>query len=137
VLAPVYLEQSAAHLRRALVARPSSPYTWANLALVKLRLTQLDAEFQTAFVNAWRLGPWEPEVQFTLAQVAFRAREKLDPAARDAAHGAMANAARGYPRELLALARAHGGLSTLCAAPGTNVPFLAAECRRPAPRKPG
>jgi hypothetical protein len=104
---------------------------------VKLRLAQLDAEFQAAFENAHRLGPWEPEVQFTLAQIAFRARDKLNPAARDAARGAMANAARGYPRELVALARRHGALPQLCAVAGVDAPFLAAECHRPGARKPG
>jgi tetratricopeptide (TPR) repeat protein len=73
-LAAAYLEQSAAHLRQALFARPSSPHTWANLALVKLRLGQIDAEFQAAVGNARRLGPWEPEVRAALDQIALHAR---------------------------------------------------------------
>lgn len=112
-LASAYLEQSAAHLRTALASRPGSPYTWANLALVKLRLAQFDAEFQAAFENAWRLGPWEPEVQFTLAQIAFRAWDKLGPGAREAARGALANAARHYSGELFELARRYGGIPLL------------------------
>jgi Tfp pilus assembly protein PilF len=69
-LRAAYLEQSAAYLRQALVARPGSPHAWTNLALVKLRLGQFDAEFQTALGNARRLGPREPEVQAALARLA-------------------------------------------------------------------
>jgi cytochrome c-type biogenesis protein CcmH/NrfG len=68
-VAAAYLEQSAVHLRRALVSRPGSPYAWASLAAVKLRLGQLDAEFHTALQNAQRFGPWEPGVQRTLVDI--------------------------------------------------------------------
>jgi Tfp pilus assembly protein PilF len=127
-LAPAYLEQAAAHLRRTLVARPGSPYTWANLALVKLRLEQFDAEFQTAVENAWRLGPWEPEVQLTLAQIAFRAQDRLDPRARDATRSAIQNALRRYDRELFDMARRYGALSLLCDLPRVSASPLATAC---------
>lgn len=127
-LVSVYLEQSAAHLRGALAARPGSSYTWANMALVKLRLAQFDGEFQAAFENAWRLGPWEPEVQLALAQIAFRAAGRLGEGARLAARGAIANAARRYPKELFELARRHGGIPMLCGAPEIAMSFRAAEC---------
>jgi hypothetical protein len=68
-VAAAYLEQSAAHLRTALVSRPGSPYAWASLAAVKLRLGQLDAEFHAAVENARRLGPWEPGVQRALVEI--------------------------------------------------------------------
>jgi hypothetical protein len=77
---------------------------------VKLRLGQLDPEFQAAVENAWRLGPWEPEVQFALAQIAFRARDKLGPGAQAATRSAIGSAARQYPKELSALARRHGAV---------------------------
>lgn len=127
-VASAYLGQSAAHLRAALAARPGSPYTWANLAQVKLRLTQFDAEFEAAFENAWRLGPWEPEVQFALARIAFEAPARLGPGAREAARGAMANAARSHSKALFELARRHGGMPMLCGVPGIAVSFRAAEC---------
>ena len=127
-LIPAYLEQAAAHLRRAAAARPASPYTWANLALVKLRLAQYDAEFQTAVANAWRLGPWEPEVQLALAQIAFRAWPQLGADAQDAARSAMRNALRRYDRELFQLARLHGALPVLCAVPRASASPLSAAC---------
>lgn len=68
-VARAYLEQSAAHLRRALAGRPGSPYTWVSLAAVKLRLGEVDAEFHAAVENARRFGPWEPGVQRALIEI--------------------------------------------------------------------
>jgi cytochrome c-type biogenesis protein CcmH/NrfG len=107
-VARAYLEQSAAHLRDALTRRPGSPYAWASLAAVKLRLGALDAEFQAAMENAWRLGPWEPGVQLALAEIAFRAGAGLAPGACQAARSAIANAAQRHSRELSELARRYG-----------------------------
>jgi tetratricopeptide (TPR) repeat protein len=84
-----YLEQSAAHLRRALAERPASARTWAHLATVKLRLAQFDAELDAAVTRAWRFGPREQEVQWALARISGPAGERLGPAARQAAHAAM------------------------------------------------
>jgi hypothetical protein len=68
-LAPIYLQESAAHLRQALAGRPGSPYAWASLAAVKLRLGELDAELDTAVGNARRLGLWEPGVRLALKEI--------------------------------------------------------------------
>jgi Tfp pilus assembly protein PilF len=84
-----YLEQSAAHLRRALAERPTSARTWANLATVKLRLAQYDPELDAAVTRAWQFGPREPEVQVALAWIAAQADERLAPGARQAARAAM------------------------------------------------
>jgi hypothetical protein len=137
LIAPAYLEQSAAHLRSALAARPGSPYTWANLALVKQRLAQFDDEFQAAYVNAWRLGPWEVEVQFGLAQIAFRTPDQLGPDAREAARGAITNASRRYSKELFQFARRHGGIPVLCGVLGITALSNTSECRSPRFRNKG
>lgn len=64
-----YLEQSAAHLRHALAGHPGSAYAWANLATVKLRLGQFDAELDTSIARARQFGPHEPDVQLALARI--------------------------------------------------------------------
>lgn len=127
-LARAYLEQSAADLRRAAALRPSSPYTWANLAVVLRRLERYDAEFQQAVLNAARLGPWEVAVQLALAYVAFTAPGELAPEGMAAAQRAMANAARRYDKELFDLAAVHGGMAVLCAVPGITISPLAVRC---------
>jgi cytochrome c-type biogenesis protein CcmH/NrfG len=88
-VAAAYLEQSAAHLRSALALRPGSAYTWAGLAIVKLRLEQFDAELDAAITRAWKFGPREPEVQTALTRIALRADGRLAPAGREAARAAM------------------------------------------------
>lgn len=123
------LEDAAKNLRGALERRPSSPYTWANLALVLSRLGRHDAEFQQAVLNAARLGPWEVAVQLGLAYVSFTApRGALAPEGEAAARRLMVNALHRYHKELFTLAVVHGGMPTLCALPGIAATPLAVRC---------
>ncbi len=70
-------------LREALRERPASPYLWANLALSKLYLDEIDAEFNFALRNADELGPWEPATQQVVLFVALAAWHRLDSTLRD------------------------------------------------------
>ena len=65
------------YYREAIARRPSWPYTWANLAAVKFRLAELDREFFTALERATALGPWEPEIQRTIADLGLAAWDAL------------------------------------------------------------
>jgi len=65
------------YYRAAIVRRPSWPHTWANLAVIKFRLVELDREFLTALERAAALGPWEPEVQKTVADLGLAAWDVL------------------------------------------------------------
>ena len=75
-----------AHLRfrQALIQRPTSPYLWANLALTKLYLDEIDDEFMTALRYANEFGPWEPATQQTTLFVGLAAWQKLDLGLRQA-----------------------------------------------------
>lgn len=64
--------------RRATQARPLWPYTYAQLAFVKLRLLQFDEEFEYAYVQAFELGPWRAGVQQQLAEISFIAWPSLN-----------------------------------------------------------
>jgi len=123
-----YREQARVYLRRALARRPSSPYTWANLAIVHQQLGIFDGEFQAAILHAGHFGPWEPEVQLGLAYLAFTADRELSEPARAATRAAMANAVRRYDKPLFDLAAAHRGLALLCTVPGITVSPLATRC---------
>jgi hypothetical protein len=68
--------------RQALRQRPTSPFLWANLALTKLYLDEIDAELLTALRQADALGPWEPGVQQTLLFVGLATWQELDPGLR-------------------------------------------------------
>lgn len=111
------LNQALDYLRRSLRGRPTSPYTWANLAMVKSRQGALDAEFLRAIERAALLGPWEPEVQLALADIGFRDWNRLPAVTRSTIH---ANMQRGLKRQadrLFDLARRTGRLDVLCATP--------------------
>jgi hypothetical protein len=70
--------------RQALYQRPASPFLWANLALAKLYLDEVDAEFFAALRHADALGPWEPMVQQSTVFVGLAVWQDLDPGMRQA-----------------------------------------------------
>ena len=109
--------QALGHFRTALEARPAWPYAWANVARVKLRLGELDGEFDSAMRQAARLGPWERGVQLEVVRIALEADRRFAPETRRAALGMMSNALMRNEREVAALAVRSGRLDLLCAAP--------------------
>ena len=70
------------HFRLALTQRPTSPFLWANLALAKLYLDEIDAEFFAALRHAEELGPWEQTVQQTVLFAGLAAWQEMDPELR-------------------------------------------------------
>lgn len=73
-----HLEAALEALRKAVSLRPVSPYTWSMLLYVKSQLGEVDGEFGQALSNAVSLGPWEPEVQRTVAEIGLMNWERLD-----------------------------------------------------------
>ena len=61
--------EAYAHYKKAISLRPTWPYTWMNLALVKYRLGETDDEFYHAMHKADELGPWEPGVQSVIVDI--------------------------------------------------------------------
>lgn len=123
-----YLRQALVLQRQAARLRPSSPYTWSNIALLKSRLAELDREFEGALRNAALLGPWEPDIQIKLADLGFRHWTALAPETRAALD---ANAARALHRQdakLFELARRNGRLDVLCAVRGVERSRFARAC---------
>jgi hypothetical protein len=123
------LRQSAAALRLAARMRPASPYVWADLALVKLRLDDMDYEFYGALQRAGRLGPWEPAVQLALVDMGLAVWWLLATPAKEWVVAALDRALLREQNEVRRLAKAHGTLPAVCAFPGTP-PRLAAFCVR-------
>ena len=123
-----YLRQALDYQRRTLRLRPGSPYTWANIALLKARLPEPDGEFETALRNAALLGPWEPEVQIALAEAGFRHWETLAPETRAALNANAARALRRQDAKLFELARRASRLDVLCALRGVERSPLSRAC---------
>jgi tetratricopeptide (TPR) repeat protein len=109
-----FQEQARDYLRRAAATRPTSPYTWANLAVVKYRLGETDEEFRNALRQAVNYGPWEWEVQAIVADVGLAMLPELAPAERSMVEAMVMNGMKRNPAEMLRIAQRRGSLSLAC-----------------------
>ncbi len=57
------------HYKKSISLRPTWPFAWVNLALVKYRLGETDDEFYHALHKADELGEWEPGVQRVIVDI--------------------------------------------------------------------
>jgi hypothetical protein len=110
----ILLEALGGH-REAARMRPGSSYAWASIALLKLRLDQMDFEFYGALERAARLGPWEPQVQIALADIGLASWRLLAEPAKIIVRAALERALRREEREIRRLAAAHRSLPLICA----------------------
>jgi len=115
--------------REALRQRPTSPYLWANLALSKLYLDQIDSEFFTALRNADELGPWEPATQQTVLFLGLAAWEKLDPALRQMVSGVLERGAVHNSAKIIEIVKSFGRLELICAMKAYHM-GMGAACRK-------
>lgn len=74
------LQLGISEIHTAIALRPVSPYSWTILLLIKRDLGEFDAEFRHALHRAVELGPWEPELLTSLADVGLSAWKEM-PAA--------------------------------------------------------
>ena len=72
-------KQALEHIRQAINLRPSWPYAWAQLALIKHHSSGMDAEAAEALNKAMTLGPWEPTVQLIVAEIGLASWADLTP----------------------------------------------------------
>ncbi|KOR30128.1 hypothetical protein TI03_00290 [Achromatium sp. WMS1] len=73
-----FWRKALALFRKALRIRPVSPYTWGNLALVKLYLWEYDAELTQAFDNISAYGPWTQDIHLLLVKNGLKVWNLLD-----------------------------------------------------------
>lgn len=115
VLNQAYLHQALDAFQQSVALRPGAAATWANIALLKVRLGELDAAFEQAFRRAMVLGPREEGVQQILSRTALAALPDLQPSQKQQANRLLALTARYQARWLLVQARAQGRVAELCA----------------------
>ncbi len=117
--------------RQALELRPLWPYTWARLAYTKLRLLQIDDEFEHALRQAVELGPWRIAVNKAVVEIGLIAWLELDSAQRilvlDAAERTLKQNRR-VGREVLALAKTLHRLDDICGALDIELAEAWKEC---------
>ncbi|MDA0225754.1 MAG: hypothetical protein O2975_06525 [Proteobacteria bacterium] len=110
--------------RRALERRPTSPFLWANLALAKLYLDEIDDEMADALRRANLLGPWEPAVQQATVFVGLAAWHKLDADVHDVLAGAIERAGHRNAAAMYGTVNSYGRLDLLCGIEGYQAPAV-------------
>ena len=132
----VFQEQALGYFRKAAALRPTSSYTWANIALTKHRLNEVDAELRGALSNAVMLGPWEPEVQMVVADAGFSLWDELPDASRSEVLEMAVRGMKRYSGSMLRIAETRGRLALLCqsnvasgASDLENITFANAKCQ--------
>ena len=124
------LRQSLAQYREAAAMRPGSPYVWANIAMLKTRLNDMDFEFYGALERAGRLGPWEPQVQIAMVDIGMATWGWLAKPGREWVLGAMERGLLRQAPEIKRIAVVHGNLPRICNDVGGSSPRIADLCIR-------
>lgn len=126
-----------ARFRQALLQRPTSPFLWANLALTKLYLDEIDDELRTALRHADELGPWEPSAQQTTLFVGLAVWRDLDRALQQALAQSVERGASRNARKMFEIVKSYARFDLVCAIEKYQ-PVAAADCRKAAETaKPG
>ena len=98
----------------ALAGRPTWPHDWMALALVKYRLGQIDADFHHALRTALALGPWEPSVQYVIADIGMHHWDRFDDGTHQLVLGVVRDGMEVMPMDLARLARRYDMLELVC-----------------------
>ena len=109
-----FAEQALIYFRQAVRQRPVSAYSWADVALIKLKLDRTDEEFLNALQQAIVWGPWEPDVQFIVAEAGLATWDKLSPQTRAAVSVTLERVAVRHAEYLTRIAKNHARMHILC-----------------------
>ena len=119
--AVAYARDARSRFREALRQRPTSPFLWANLALAKLYLDEVDAEFLAALRHADELGPWEPASQLVVLFVSLAAWAKLDPGHRRATALVIERGGVHNALKMFDIVKSYGRIELVCGLKGYDV----------------
>ncbi len=111
---PDFAADAEVHFRKALELRPGSAYTWANVAAMQYRRGDTGSSFETALVHAGRLGPYEPEVQATVANYGLAVWPEASPRLKSAVEVMVRAGMRRNAPEMLQIAQRRGRLAVAC-----------------------
>lgn len=102
------LDAAIEHYRMAVVARPMSPYAWANLALALSYRKGVTPEMWDAFERAARYGSRERLVQRILAAIGFQYWDQASVRQRMLLVQVVRDALPANQADLLAIAKQYG-----------------------------
>ena len=115
--------------RTALRQRPTSPFLWANLALAKLYLDELDAEFFSALSHADALGPWEPGSQRVVLFAGLAAWDKLDAGQQRALSRVVERGGRRNALKFFEIVKSYRRFDLVCGLKDYDA-IVGADCRK-------
>ena len=106
--------KARAELERSIVLRPVSPYAWAALEGHRYLAGAPVAELEKPLMNAALLGPSEPAVQRTVADLGLALWKESTPALRAAVAPVLTAGIRRDPNEFMQIAERRGRLDVAC-----------------------
>jgi hypothetical protein len=98
----------------SIALRPTSPYTWANLAQARDRAGAPREQVEAAMLTALDLGAAEPEVQLTAIDLGLAQWPRLTPGVRERVAHALDRMMRRNPYKTLPVVHARGHLELAC-----------------------
>jgi predicted Zn-dependent protease len=108
-------DEAIARFTNALRQRPTSPYSWASLAEALYRKGDVGPHFEGVLQRAAETGPWEPEVQQTVADYGLAVWDDVSPSTRSAIERMVANGMARNAAEILQISARRGRLGVACA----------------------
>ena len=119
----------ASYYQAALAQRPTWPWDWGNLALVKYQQYQdTSAVYQDALVRAVEFGPREPSLQDRIADLGARSWLALSPAAALAVLTATERALERDAQSFSGMSDAKERWRPLCARAGDSFANIRRRC---------
>ena len=110
--------EAYSHYKKSISLRPSWPYAWVNLSLVKYRLGETDDEFYHALHKADELGAWEPGVQRVIVDIGLHYWNSLSRNEREFVLNiidkSLKHTIRKHSIDVLDLTKRYGKLELMC-----------------------
>ena len=129
-----YGDAAAGYYQAALALRPTWPWDWGNLALVKYQQYQdTSGVYQDALVRAVEFGPREPSLQLRVAELGSDSWSILNPAATVAVLTAVDRALERDAETFSELSEAKERWQSLCSKAGDSFRYLRRRCEMPGP----
>jgi len=125
-------EKALAYYRQSVKLRPSWPYGWIDLALVKYRLGELNQEFYDALAISAELGPWEPGVQRVIIDIGLHGWDHINDDAHtlviDTIKKAVIHSNRQHVNSIISLLKKYNTLYYACLSADDD-PYLTNICK--------
>lgn len=106
--------ESVTHFTSAVALRPTSPYSWANLAAARYQVGDTGRLFELAIRRATELGGNEAEIQRVIGFYGLAVWDEVGDETRQAIDRTVSAGVRRDPTEMLQIAQRRGRLSTAC-----------------------